>query len=92
MVRTGVQFSKKLCAKGPALPKVELGFCPWLLLFKYRTGGPMDEITIKTPNPKCRLYWCLIEFIDWRYSMLVFISTPLFKYFPLASSLLTGSP
>ncbi len=25
-------------------------------------------ITIKTPNPKCRLYWCLREFIDWRYS------------------------
>ncbi len=22
-------------------------------------------ITIKTPTPKCRLYWCLIEFIDW---------------------------
>ncbi len=20
----------------------------------------MDQITIKTPNPKCRLYWCLI--------------------------------
>ncbi len=28
----------------------------------------MDQITIKTPNPKCRLYWCLIGFIDWRYS------------------------
>jgi hypothetical protein len=30
----------------------------------------MDQITIKTPNPKCRLYWCLIEFIGWRYSQL----------------------
>jgi hypothetical protein len=28
----------------------------------------MDQITIKATNPKCRLYWCLIEFIDWRYS------------------------
>ena len=28
----------------------------------------MGQISIKTPNPKCRLYWCLIEFIDWRYS------------------------
>jgi hypothetical protein len=28
----------------------------------------MDQISIKTPNPKCRLYWRLIEFIDWRYS------------------------
>jgi hypothetical protein len=27
-----------------------------------------DEGTMKTENPKCRLYWCLIEFIDWRYS------------------------
>ncbi len=25
-------------------------------------------ITIKTPNPECHLYWCFIEFIDWRYS------------------------
>jgi hypothetical protein len=22
------------------------------------------NIYIKTPNPKCSLYWCLIEFID----------------------------
>ncbi len=28
----------------------------------------MDKMSIKTPNPKCCLYWCLIEFIDWRYS------------------------
>ncbi len=25
-------------------------------------------IALKTPNTKCRLYWCLIEFIDWRSS------------------------
>jgi hypothetical protein len=25
-------------------------------------------ITIKTQNTKCRLYWCLIELTDWRYS------------------------
>ncbi len=28
----------------------------------------MEEGTIKTQNPKCGLYWCLIEFIDWRYN------------------------
>jgi hypothetical protein len=28
----------------------------------------LGQITIKTSKPKCRLYWCLIEFIDWRYS------------------------
>ncbi len=28
----------------------------------------MDQISMKTPNPnKCRFYWCLTEFIDWRY-------------------------
>ncbi len=31
-------------------------------------ASPMDQISIKTPNPKCRLYCCLIESIDWRYS------------------------
>jgi hypothetical protein len=28
----------------------------------------LDEIIMKATNPKCRLYWCSIEFIDWRYS------------------------
>jgi hypothetical protein len=48
---------------------------------------------MKTPNPKCCLYWCLIEFRDWIYTiqsvMLVF-STPLVNY--CRSNLLTGSP
>jgi hypothetical protein len=48
-------------------------------------GRGMDEWTIKTPNPKCRLFFkidlltdfasfCLKDFIDWRYihSWLVF--------------------
>ncbi len=41
-------------------------------------GRGMDEWTIKTPNPKCRLFFkidlwtefaalCLTDFIDWRY-------------------------
>ena len=29
---------------------------------------PMNQLSIKTPSPKRHLYWCLIEFIDWRYS------------------------
>ncbi len=24
-------------------------------------NGAIDQIYIKTPNPKCRLYWCQIE-------------------------------
>ncbi len=32
----------------------------------------MDQISRKTPNPKCRLYWRLIEFID----ILVFSALP----------------
>ncbi len=33
-------------------------------IYHFLMGLIMDEGTIKTPNPKCRLYWCLIDFID----------------------------
>ncbi len=36
-----------------------------------------NNYKIKTPNPKCRLYWCLIEFIDWRYSPSCYYFRPL---------------
>jgi hypothetical protein len=39
---------------------------PILNCYMYDTD--MEYLIIKTPNPKCRLYWRLIEFIDWRYS------------------------
>jgi hypothetical protein len=43
-----------------------------------------DEGAVKTPNPKCHPYWCLIEFIDWRYSNShVGISDPSCKLLPL---------
>jgi hypothetical protein len=38
---------------------------------------PMDQMTIKTSNSKCRLYMCLIEFIDWRWSVMSVFSTSL---------------
>ncbi len=44
---------------------------PWLV-------GIMDQISIKTPNPKYHLYWCLLEFIDWRYSQSCLYFRPLF--------------
>ncbi len=38
----------------------------------------MDQISrLKTPNPKCRLYWCLLEFKDWRYSQSCWYFLPL---------------
>ncbi len=37
----------------------------------------MEHGTIKTQNPKCRLYWCLVEFIDWRYSQSCWYFRPL---------------
>jgi hypothetical protein len=47
-------------------------------LAKRRQFSPiMDQISIKTPNPKCRLYWCLIEFIDLRYSQSCWYFRPL---------------
>ncbi len=30
--------------------------------------NPMDLLTKKTPDHKCRRFCCLIEFMDWRYS------------------------
>ncbi len=51
----------------------------------------MDQISTKTPNPKCRLYWSLIEFIDWRYGQSCwYFRPPLVNKRP--SNLLTGSP
>jgi hypothetical protein len=52
--------------------KITSSWLGLLSCYKFNFSGPigwcMDQITIKTPNPKCRLYWCLIEFMDWRYS------------------------
>jgi hypothetical protein len=45
----------------------------------------MDQIIIKTPNPKCRLYWCLKEFIQ---SVMLVFSTGFVKRCP--SNLLPG--
>jgi hypothetical protein len=69
---------------------------PLFVLCARRAGPPglvrdMDQITIKTPNPKCRLYWCLnrVYRLEIQSVMLVF-STPLVNYRP--SNLLPGSP
>ncbi len=49
------------------------------------------KITIETSNPKCRLYWCLIEFINWRYSQSCwYFQTALWTIAPLPS--LVSSP
>ncbi len=46
---------------------------------------------LKTRNPKCRLYWCLIEFIDRRCSQSCWYFRPSFvNYWP--ANLLSGSP
>jgi hypothetical protein len=48
-----------------------------------KTIYSMDQISIKIPNPKCRLYWCLIELIDWRYSQSCGILNPSCELAPL---------
>jgi hypothetical protein len=60
---------KKLLEAGKKAnrPKMEGSKQPVRQISK-RRDDTMDKISIKTPNPKCRLYWCLIEFLDWRYS------------------------
>jgi hypothetical protein len=38
--------------------------------FKYEPGRGKYcryQISIKTPNPKCHLCWCLMEFVDWSH-------------------------
>ncbi len=48
-----------------------LYFQNFFLLSKFHGVGVdhgLNNYCIKTPNPKCHHYWCLIKFIDWRYS------------------------
>jgi hypothetical protein len=45
---------------------------------RIRIRSNMDQISIKTPNPECRLYWCLMKLIDWRYSQSCWYFRPLF--------------
>ncbi len=52
----------------------------------------MDQTTIKTTNPKCRHYWCLIEFIDWRYSQCWYFRPLLWTSAPLTFSLVHLTP
>ncbi len=42
----------------------------------------MDDGTIKTPNPKCRLYWCFIVYILEIQSVMLLFSTPLVNCCP----------
>ncbi len=51
---------------------------------------PMDLLTL--PNPKCRLYWCLVEFIDWRYSQACWYFDPAVRTITATYNLLSGSP
>ncbi len=46
---------------------------------------------IRCHNVSCRLYWCLIEFIDWRYSQSFWYSRPC-ELLPLLPSLWFTSP
>ncbi len=52
-------------------------------------SGP---IYYKTPNPKCRLYCCLIEFIDQRYSQSCWYFRPVFFNFCPSSLLWLSLP
>ncbi len=56
----------------------------WLYRHAYticKTTSIMYQITIKIPSPKFRLYWCFIEFIDWRDSQSYWYFRPSFVNF-----------
>jgi hypothetical protein len=56
-------------------------------------GDPRSHrlIIYKDTKNKCRLYWCLIEFIDWRYSQSCWYFRPSSVNYCF-SNLLSGSP
>jgi hypothetical protein len=65
-------------------------------LFNIGATGAMDRtahglINCKDAKTKCRLYWRLIEFIDWRFSQSCWYLRPSFVSYCL-SNLLSGSP
>jgi hypothetical protein len=39
-----------------------------LLKFENEDSYRHGLINFKDTKTKCRLYWCLFEFVDWRYS------------------------
>ncbi len=49
-------------------------------------------MAVKTPNPKCCLYWCLIEFIDWRYSQSYWYFRPALWTIAALTFFLVSSP
>jgi hypothetical protein len=53
------------------------GRSEWLPRITLECLYSIDQITIKTPNPECRLFWCSIEFIGWRYSQSYLYFRPL---------------
>jgi hypothetical protein len=56
-------FAPSICGRNGTLSENSMAYT-----LHYSIWQTMDLITIKTPNAKCRLCWCLIEFIGWRYS------------------------
>ncbi len=58
-------------------------------LVKVNARGKDYVINYKDTKSKCRLYWCLIEIIDWRYSQSYwYFHSSFVNYFP--SILLSG--
>jgi hypothetical protein len=83
----------------PAKPE-PLSPPPWLLPRGGKIRGPGTLLNImrvhglinyKDTKTKCRLYWLLTEFIDWRYSRSCWYFRPSFVNY-CVSNLLSASP
>jgi hypothetical protein len=78
-------LSLTLGTVGKRTEKKMLKFCRGTFPFRQLVNGNekgwglpnIDQISIKTPKPKFLLYWCLIDFIDWRYSQSCWYFRPL---------------
>jgi hypothetical protein len=65
----------------------------WQFLIQIQICPVMNQIYIKTPKSECRPYWCLIEFIDWRYSQSCwYFRLVLWSISPLTFSLVSSRP
>jgi hypothetical protein len=57
-------FDENSTKSGPQAVLSTLFLSLWLRSSVIQSVHIMDQRTIKTRDPNCRLYWCLTEFID----------------------------
>ncbi len=68
---------------GGGVKETEGGYRTDRLCTVLHVAGSHGLIINEDTKTKCRLYWCFIEFIDWRPSVMLALSTQLCELLPL---------